>query len=390
MKKFALFITYVYAFCCPLEFILNVWFGSSVKYIAAAAVVVMAFYFIIEQNLKLRFTAFQFCLLGWAVFEAVSVLWTGITYKTYPTLLSYLMMAAFVLLLSFFPFDKKEAEWLIMFYSLGTVIMSIVLLTMGKVDGSAYIGRLTVSVLGKNQDPNSLAAILLSGTFYSLYKSFEERFRILYFSAFLLQSVALFFTGSRGGLVAYFVALIVFIFVKIPRKKRVVAIIITAALVVAGCFVLEAMLPDRLFKRLFNFSAYLESNGIGRIKLWATALEKFVTSPIIGFGTTSHFYHYVQVFEGEYAMHNTYLCVAFETGILGLALFLTPFISTFSSAFKRKDALIVTIMVANIVAAFFLDALHVRFLWNALVFSVVYKNSFASECKIKPKKEKKV
>ncbi len=87
-------------------------------------------------------------------------------------------------------------------------------------------------------------------------------------------------------------------------------------------------------------------------------------------------------------MHNTYLCVAFETGILGLALFITPFISTFSSALKRKDALIVTVMVANMVAAFFLDALHVRFLWNALIFGVVYKNLF--ESKTKTQKEKTV
>ncbi len=380
MKKFALLVVYVYAFCCPIEFILNVWFGSSVKLIAAAAVMITAFYFIVEQKITIKFTAFQFCLLGWAALETASVLWIEVTSTTYSTLLSYIMMTAFVVLLSLFPFNKKEADMLIMFYSLGTVIVSVVLLTMGKVDGSEYVGRMTVSVLGKNQDPNSLAALLLSGTFYSLYKTFDaKRFRILYLAAFLLQSVAIFFTGSRGGLVAFVVALVIFIAVKIPRNKRIIAILFSAVFVVVGYFALEAMLPERLFNRLFNLSGYLEVSGLGRVKIWTTALKELMNSPLFGYGALSHLAFFLHEFGDDIAMHNTFLCVAFETGLVGLLLFAVPFLSNFIDSLKHKNALIVTLLVSNAVAAFFLDALYLRFLWNALIFGAAYRNALESE-----------
>jgi len=45
--------------------------------------------------------------------------------------------------------------------------------------------------------------------------------------------------------------------------------------------------------------------------------------------------------------------------------------------------------VANVTAAFFLDSLYLRFLWNALIFAIVYKNSLESEQKQELVKEKK-
>ena len=390
MKKFALLITYIYAFCCPLEFILNVFFGSSVKFIAAAAVIVTAFYFLIEQKHIIKFTAFQFCLLGWAGLEALSVLWTKLTGASHETLLSYLMMTAFVILLSFFPFNKKEADMLIKFYSLGVLVLAIILLTMGEIDGSIYTGRMTVSVLGKNQDPNGLAATLLSGVFYSPYKAIEIRkFCVPYFAAFLIQSVAIFYTGSRGGLVAYVVALLAFIVIKIPQKGKILAVLGALGLIVAGYFVLQFVLPGKLFNRLFDLSEYFSSGGMGRVKIWTTALKELIKSPIIGYGTTSHLYYFSQTLGGEVAMHNTFLCVAFEVGFVGLILFIIPFLSTFANALKHKNALIVAIIVANIAAAFFLDSLYLRFLWNALIFGVVYKNSLELDTKTEIKKERK-
>lgn len=380
MKKFALLIVYVYAFCCPIEFVLNVWFGSSVKLIAAAAVMITAFYFIVEQKIVIKFTAFQLCLIGWAGLEALSVLWTNVTSGTYSTLLSYLMMTAFVVLLSLFPFNTKEAEWLIAFYSLGTVITSIMLLTMGQVDGSAYIGRLTINVLGKSQDPNSLAALILSGTFYSLYKTIAaKRLRIIHFAAFLLQSVAIFFTGSRGGLVAYVIALVIFIAIKIPRNRRIFAILTSVILVIAGYFALEALLPERLFDRLFNLSGYLEVSGIGRMRIWTSALKELMNSPMFGYGALSHFSFFLMEFGDDFAMHNTFLCVAFETGLVGLLLFTLPFFSSLLKSLKHKNALVVTILVSNVIAAFFLDSLYLRFLWNSLIFAVAFNNALELE-----------
>lgn len=390
MKKFALLITYIYAFCCPLEFILNVFFGSSVKFIAAATVIVIVFYFLIEQKHTIKFTSFQFCLLGWIGLEVLSILWTNVTIITYERTFSYLMMTVFVILLSFFPFDKKELDLLIKFYSLGALLLAIILITVGQVDGSVYTGRMTVSVLGKKQDPNGLSAIFLSGVFYSLYNAIEvKKFRIPYLIAFLIQSIAVFYTGSRGGLVAYAVALLVFIVIKIPSKRKIPAVLGTLGLVVASYFVLQLVLPGNLFDRLFDFSEYFSSGGMGRVEIWTAALEGLKKSPLIGYGITNYIYYFLQVLGNGVAMHNTFLCVAFDVGLIGFVLFIIPFLSTLANAVKHRNALIVAIIVANMAAAFFLDTLHLRFLWNALIFGIIYKNSLESDTKIEIKKERK-
>ncbi len=389
MKKVALCAVYLYMLCCPLEFALNVWFGSSVKYIALAAAVFMAAYFVVAPNTKIKIGAIQVGVLGWALLEAISILWTTVTKTTYATLTAYLMMAAFVFLISLFPFEEKEAEGLLIFFSLGSLILAVMVLTLGKVDGSEYVGRMTLSVLGRNQDPNGLAALVLGGALYSFNKIFQsKKFWYLYAVAFLIQIIAMFFTGSRGAMLSFVAAMLVFGAVKIPRGKRIPVIIISLIVIAAGFFALKELLPYRLFRRLFDFSTYSSASGFGRMKLWETALAKLVESPIFGFGTNGHIAYFSQTLGSEFAVHNTYLCAAFEVGIVGLLLFMTPIFVSLKSAFARKDTIVLTILVACLVAAFFLDALYSRYLWNAIMFGIVFRNIYIESPKTSNKLRK--
>ena len=96
MRRIALWMTYLYFFICPLEFILNNFFGSSVKYVALGVTAFMLMYFIGTPKQNIKFGSFQVCILLWATFEAASYLWTMETGSTSRVLTAYILMAVLV------------------------------------------------------------------------------------------------------------------------------------------------------------------------------------------------------------------------------------------------------------------------------------------------------
>ncbi len=378
MRKTALFMSYLYFFICPLEFILNRYFGSSVKYIALVAAAFILMYFIGTRSQKMKIGAIQISIVLWAVFEAASLLWTLKTDNTVNMLITYLMMAVLVFAMSIFPYEQKEYQNILLSYTLGCFVLSILLLALGEPDeGSIYSGRLTLYILGKYQDPNELAAILLSGIFFSLHKALSKPQKsifpnILYGIMFLVTSIAIFITGSRGALLAYGAALAIYVFISIPAKNRWRLILSLPIIFVLAYFTLRLTLSEVTFNRLFDFTSY--SGGNGRIKIWTTALLQILKRPLFGNGILSHSAYFDTVLGNKVAMHNTPLFLLFEVGIVGLCLFMLPFVKSGIIALKRKNPMIIAVLTASLIACLFIDSLNVRYLWNAMMFGVAYYN----------------
>lgn len=378
MKKIALWMTYLYFFICPLEFIFNRYFGSSVKYIAIVAAACMLMFFIGNRQQTMRFGAIQVCIVAWAVLEAASFLWTIRVGLTLSILTTYIMMAILVFAISLFPFDKKEFEGVLLSYMLGCVVLGAMVLIMGDLDsGYSNFGRITINILGSYQDPNSLAASLLSGAFFALHQMLKKPkgfpiFNILYGAAFVVMTLATFLTASRGALIAYVGALFIYLFMRSSQKSRAQMVAISLVSIVLLYFVLYLTLSKTAFNRLFDFSGYI--GGGGRLRIWKPALREIIIHPLFGRGVASYLGYFMQVLNEEVAMHNSFLALVFECGIVGLTLFMIPFIQSMYAARYKKNAMIIAIISANLIAAFFLDALVVRYLWNAMMFGIIFYN----------------
>lgn len=378
MRKIALWMTYLYFFICPLEFILNRWFGSSVKYVALVAAAFILMFFIGTPKQHIKIGSMQICIILWAVFEAASFLWTIQSSRTLDILVTYLMMAVLVFALSIFPFEEKELDGIFVAYTLGALVVSVSLFIFGKMDeGSIYSGRLTLQVLGAYQDPNDLAASLLAPAFYSLYRAFKKGPRtiipnIIFAAAFAALSIAVLATGSRGGLVAYALALLVFLFINSSKTSRIIIVIAIPFILSISYLVLRSLLDYYTFIRLFNFNDYVGGNG--RIALWLSALSQIIYHPFLGQGVSSHVGFFVEERGTALAMHNSFLAILFEVGIVGLLLFLWPSVKSFCYAAKMKNGMICAVIASCMLAAFFLDALLVRYLWNAIIIGIVYYN----------------
>ena len=181
-------------------------------------------------------------------------------------------------------------------------------------------------------DPNDLAMILalaLPMAWYLGMTSHRPVFRWVCRAYLPLCVVAVGLTGSRGGMVATTVGLLIvpFSMIRLSPGQLMSAVVMLAA---AGALAV-VYTPESLVQRLSSTGTELEGGRIGgRGKLWKAGLEAFGEKPIIGYGTGA-FREAIRPMLGDAAQvaHNAFISVLVEQGIVGLLLYLAMFIAVF-------------------------------------------------------------
>jgi hypothetical protein len=145
--------------------------------------------------------------------------------------------------------------------------------------------------------------------------------------------------------------------------------LIIIVVVVFALVVIREYLPLDAYKRLFELPSY--KGGSDRDVLWKNAWElysrDFLTMVFgAGWGTAT-------VYTGlELAVHNTFLTMLCDVGIIGVALFIIPIVYMVFNLLKVKIILPVILLVSQFAPAFFIDAINKRFFWNALFILIIY------------------
>jgi O-antigen ligase len=189
--------------------------------------------------------------------------------------------------------------------------------------GDEYSGY-RVSALGYNL--NELAALLgfalLMGVGLVLDRARWKRWkRTLLFTGLLPMLILMVRTGSRGGLLAFVVAMAWYL-IPIGRKgRRIVAIAIGAAALVG---VVYMVVKDPQTLQRFTKSVQ-EGDTAGRDIIFERARGMIKEKPIFGWGPIEYLYelgtrtgHY----GGQKDPHNLYLGLLAEVGIVGILFFL--------------------------------------------------------------------
>ena len=137
----------------------------------------------------------------------------------------------------------------------------------------------------------------------------------------VLGGITLGLTQSRGGLVAFgcALALAIFYFVESWRKQLV---LLAGLLVLAsGFYALGGVLSPT------HLGEIGDATGASRLLFWATAWDLWVHSPVfgVGFGNFQMLYgsyiHVSWIPEGQFGVHNLYLQLLSETGLIGFLAF---------------------------------------------------------------------
>jgi O-antigen ligase len=169
---------------------------------------------------------------------------------------------------------------------------------------------------------------------------------------FLVGTVAILLTGSRGALLASIVALSVipWTLTQVRRGVRVAAVVIMfGAAVLAAKFV-----PEELFKRLSTTTSEISEGTMNdRLQIWKAGIEAVPARPLQGYGPGG--WQMALTHElGFKGPHNTYLAILVDEGMIGLLLFLMLFVIIYNrmrlipNIFERRVGL--TILWTFIVA----------------------------------------
>ena len=174
----------------------------------------------------------------------------------------------------------------------------------------------------------------------------------------LMFLLALFLTTKRGPLLASSVAVAAsYLFVN--RKKftgTMLKVFVFVGIAVLACGVLAMFVPaiQATLERFVELSE--DDTGNGRSYLYAFAWQLFHVNPAFGTGwssyskyvaTTSVGAMYRDIGFNAMSAHNVYLQLLAETGIVGLVLFVVPAFVTVSSAMRRSNSYLESVVYGD-------------------------------------------
>lgn len=184
---------------------------------------------------------------------------------------------------------------------------------------------------------------------FNLLLSYKEKlkFRWLYWICIAISVVGMLFVNRKSELLAYATGLIFCFFMHMgsstwrEKKRILIAMIVLVILGVTGVSYLaktEYMERYAVFaERLINI---IQGTGVqkditsGRTILWQIALSFFKDNPVFGIGW-GHFKEYIPAFMGDLNnVHNNYIQLLCETGVVGFLLVMVPMILIFRETIR--------------------------------------------------------
>lgn len=228
--------------------------------------------------------------------------------------------------------ERRHLNWVVGAFIAGATLSALVgLVGYTSPANTAPTGE-SARLTGGIGDPNELAAILVPSVTFALFALATTRsalIRLALVASAVIGALALFETESRGGLLALGVVFVAVLVLGGPVRMSAVPVMLTTAC--AGIAYYTLIAPPEALARVTDFRA---GGGSGRTDLWTVALEAFRDHPLAGVGIGN--FEVVEplytlgvvsinrvdfVVERTLVVHNTYLHVLAELGLVGLFLF---------------------------------------------------------------------
>jgi hypothetical protein len=230
--------------------------------------------------------------------------------------------------------SERDLKMLLSGFVLGGVVsVSIGFLANDLTSSGSFIDRATdrgARLQGGEGDPNYLAAglvpaIALAGGLLALVRTRAARLALVIAMGVMTAGLAA--TVSRGGYLAALVALVIAVMLLRGRRRHVLALVVMLLAIGGTWLVNSPTAIDRV-------AAASEDEGSGRTEIWTVAWRIAEDHPIRGVGPANFGIEsprYVRrpgalgraelLAETPVVVHNVYLQLWAETGIIGLSLF---------------------------------------------------------------------
>ena len=188
-------------------------------------------------------------------------------------------------------------------------------------------GGVSRSSGASDYNPTTAAIMMLTGTCLAILLCWRsQRWRWLTFATALIGSLALLLSFARSAAVVYALMLVWLLF-KLRRQRQAPAIFV---LILVTIISMLPWLPADLWERLGTLSNFDTDRSLWRrLSYHVIGWDLFTQHPLLGVGPGNFPYHFIdQAYRwmpGRYLipreLHNTYLEVLTEIGILGFTCF---------------------------------------------------------------------
>jgi O-antigen ligase len=349
--SFAYVAVWFFVFSLPWEnFIVIPGVGVFSRVIGAVAVGLVLVSNVISGRFR-RWTAFHYAALlfvVWAAGVLLIVYSPPVMPKKFWTFVQLLVMVWMIWEVSS---TRPRLIGLFSAYVLGAYVSALDTILLFRREAGA-IKRFAAA----GGDPNDLAMTLAAAIPMAWYLGMTYHRPLVRWAcrAYLpIGLLAIALTGSRGGMLASLVGLLIVPFTMTRLTPGRMALAVTLLVVSGGIAV--AYVPQTIVSRLATTTTAVEDLSLGgRFRIWKAGLNAFAQRPMIGYGSGS--FKVALLPELGYATqvaHNSYLSVLVEEGFVGLLFYLTMFIAVFLALMRlpsseRRFALVLfmTIMVA--------------------------------------------
>jgi Lipid A core - O-antigen ligase and related enzymes len=217
-------------------------------------------------------------------------------------------------------------------------------------------------------------------------KDIERKICWLIISLGLVNLVLTFTMGSWISFIIVSAALLA------RRRKK---LIILAALLLLMVVVVLALIPPTR-QAVLSLIKLKTWTGNERIRLWITGLLMFKDHPVIGVGSGNYLVRYIDYIKAypylylgrdAYSVHNSYIKVMAETGLLGITAFLfvlVNLIRKFTVLYRESSGSFKNIKIGVLAGAstfiiqnflnnlFFIPQVNV-FFWTMIALAIVYR-----------------
>lgn len=374
--KFVKVLFLLYIFLSYFEIYLSVFIGTSTKYLM---LVIMGILLYVYHG-KLRINRYWISFFVWFLYWCATILWSSMVNDSVRIhFLSQIGIVLFIVSVGGQTFDEDFIRLNLQGHLWCSTLFGVlsVLLHRSYID-ETLASRQVLTLFGRQNDPNNCAAFLLVGVALATYGViYEKKFIILNLSIIAMNCYATLLTGSRAGLLAIGLLVVVFVFLPSQEKKvdimgGIKKLFFIAIAVVVVFYVTDRFLPEASLNRLLMFDEY--QAGSGRTVKWQGVIHYFYQRPLFGWGWGGTDFRSVGYSDSA---HNTFLTLLCEGGIFGFCLFMFPITSLFISAIKTKNALVIILLICGLMPSFFIDAINKRFLWNAIILVIMLTNYYS-------------
>ena len=252
------------------------------------------------------------------------------------------------------------------------------LVSTSEAAATAQFGGIGRSAGGSDENPTTAAHMILVSTalLLGLFAAFP-RARALAGAGIVLCLGALGLMAARSALIGLLPAVALFLFL-VRNERRFPLILLGFAALLAAAVILSPSLLDRLMA-LADWGR--DPTLVRRTTYLAVGADLLQQSPVWGVGPGNYPLYFVgdeyRFLPGrrlvERELHNTYLDVAVELGLVGLAFFLALAGAALASAWRsaagalRGPGVALTLaLIALLVASLFMPNKDMRYLWLLL------------------------